>query len=262
MNVPQLPGFVHVGKTTEDLHDDLSFALLGAAAQAVDERGVFHLALCGGRTPEPFYIGLCIDVRFRAIPWKQTHIWLVDERCVPLDDAASNFRLIRECLVDHVPTPRRQVHPMPVLESDGDLRYEEELRRSIGGTEFPPRLDFVLLGMGEDGHVASLFPDSPAVAETRRLVVFNESPAAQPSRRMTMTFPLLNAARQIAILVTGASKAASLRRVQEQWANGADPRKLPVTGLDPLDGQLGWYLDPAAAGMQEGPEAEAVPDGG
>lgn len=243
---PNLTGQVHVAPTDDALFDDLAGALMSGAVRSVEERGEFHMALSGGSTPEPFYMRLVTDVRFRPIPWQSLHIWVVDERCVPPDHEKSNFRMIRETLLDHVPTPHRQIHPMPVEEPDGDRRYEDELRDGLGENG---RLDFVLLGVGDDGHTASLFPKSPAVQVADRWVVFNEGPTVVPPRRMTMTYPLLDKAWELAILVTGCNKSQVISKVDLQVRSGGpDPQQLPVTGLNPSDGHVTWYIDGPAAG--------------
>ena len=238
---------VHIGKDYDALLDDLGMALLGAAARAVEERGVFHLALSGGSTPEKFYMRLCIDPRFREIPWSKTHLWVVDERRVPLDDERSNFRMMRETLIDHLPLRRRQTHPVPVDEADPADAYERELRAVFEQTEGAPPLDFVLLGMGDDAHTASLFPHSPAISEDNRLVANNDGAHVTPPARVTMTYPLLNAAREIAVLVTGSKKAPALKRVAEALNTRPDADELPITGIDPEHGELTWYLDADAA---------------
>lgn len=243
----RLFGQVQVGSDAHDAHQALADHLLQAGLAAVEQRGVFHLALSGGSTPEPFYHLLVIDPTYRAIPWAKTHVWIVDERQVPAEHDKSNLRMIRESLLDHVPMRKRQQHPMPVLEPAGADRYEAELREVTG--QPTPALDFVLLGMGDDCHTASLFPHSPAVEVMDRLVVANDGPHVTPPPRLTMTFPLLNAARQVAVLVTGSKKFAALQRVDEQIRRGPDARQLPITGIRP-QGVLGWYLDAAAAGLQ------------
>lgn len=257
----KLSGHIHVAPSADALFDDLGHALLGAAEAAVRERGVFHLALSGGSTPEPFYVRLVTDPRFRLMPWKLTHLWLVDERRVPETDAKSNFRMIRETLADHVPTPRRQVHPMPVLHEDGAREYERAMSSAFGlampagdqpldpAGPLTPRLDFVLLGMGDDAHTASLFPGSAAAGVHNRWIAANDGPGVTPPPRLTMTFPLLNAARSLAVLLVGEKKHATLRRVEAQLATrGPDPLHVPITGIDPADGELVWYMDAPAAG--------------
>ncbi len=245
-------GQVHLARDIAQLHDDLASALLGSAIRAIEERGVFHLALSGGSTPEPFYMNLVIDPRWRGLPWAKTHLWLVDERCVPESDARSNWKMIRETLADHVPIKQRQLHSMPVMQADAEELYERELRSVIDtkqNDQQVPMLDFVLLGMGDDGHTASLFPGSAALHESVRLVAHNDGAAVKPPARLTMTYPLLNAADHVAILVTGSGKSATLQAVAQQLHDhGPDPDKYPVTGLQLDSDELVWYLDPQAAG--------------
>jgi 6-phosphogluconolactonase len=240
----QLTGFVLVRETADQLYDDLAGTMAVAAAKAVDERQTFHLALSGGTTPEPLYTRLVIDPRYRHIPWQQTHVWLVDERNVPEDDPRHNFTMIRELLLDHVPLRQRRIHRMPVGAQDPATVYEAELKEHLPDG----LLDFVLLGMGQDAHTASLFPGSPAQAVRDRWVALNAGPSVTPPDRVTMTYPLLNAARQVAVLVTGAAKASTVRRVAEHMQlKGPDPASLPITGIDPQDGEMTWFLDAEAA---------------
>lgn len=244
-----LTGTVIVEPTDDLLFDRLGHDITSAALQAVKNRGVFHMALSGGSTPEPFYMRLCTDPRFRIFPWEATHLWIVDERRVPDDDHRLNFRMIKDVLVDHVPVRKRNVHPMPVMDEKGDEAYEAELRKAVPSG----KLDFVLLGMGDDGHTASLFPNSPAVHEQDRWIVGNDGEHVTPPPRMTMTYPLLNAARMVGILATKAKKSAMLHEVDSQLAGvGPDAQKYPITGIAPRDGQLRWYLDAAAAARPTG----------
>ena len=251
----QLTGGVHVAKNADLLYDDLAHALMAVALEAVEHRQVFHLALSGGSTPERFYQRLVTDPRFRPIPWAETHLWIVDERRVSDDHDKCNFRMIRQTLIDHVPIRPRSVHPMPVLDDDPATRYEAELRTFLAHSSAAddiPRLDFILLGMGDDAHTASLFPRSDAIDESRSLVVVNEGPHVTPPDRVTMTYPLLNAARRLAVLVTGQNKTETLRRVDQQLRDtGPDPKSMPITGINPQaaaqQGELTWYLDPDAA---------------
>jgi 6-phosphogluconolactonase len=173
---------------------------------------------------------------------------MVDERCVPFDDPASNFRAIDETIVDHADIPREQVHPIFATSETADVQYEKELRETLAWREKgQDRLDFVLLGMGADGHTASLFPHSEALDEHQRLVRFNSAtPGIMPARRVTLTYPILNSARFVAVMVTGKSKAAMLKRVAED--RGAEVADLPIKGVDPTSGELRWYLDGEACG--------------
>lgn len=257
-----LPGSTTVAPDTETLFEKLGGSLLTAALAAVEKRGVFHVALSGGGTPEPFYVRLVTDPLFRAMPWAQTHVWIVDERCVPEDHEKSNIKMIREALTEHVPTPACQVHAMPVLAADPAGEYEATLAEAFGITppesrhatayagEYPP-LDFILLGMGGDCHTASLFPESPALYSTRWIDT-NDGEKVVPPPRVTMTYPLINAARHVAVLAVGGGKTAALQRVADQMATGTpDIENIPISGIAPITsggGNLVWYLDEAAAG--------------
>lgn len=233
----------------EEVIDRLAVDLLNFARERIGAADVFHLALSGGSTPQALYQHLIIDPRYRAFPWEKTHLWIVDERCVSFENDKSNFKMIREFIVDHVDMPAAQVHPMPVDQPDGDRKYERALRSALDHPHVRHRLDVVLLGMGSDGHTASLFPRTPGLAERERWVVFNDGESvAAPRPRMTMTYPLINTARQIAVLVTGESKHAMLQRIS---LAGEDVEHFPITGVEPLleDTTLTWYLDePAARG--------------
>ncbi len=201
-----LPGEVHVAPTADQLYDDLGMVFTAHGLEADNERGVFHIALSGGTTPWPFYQRLLIDIRFRKVPWERTHIWIVDERRVPDDDDKSNFKSLRESLLGDIPIPPSQVHPMMVMHDAPDKLYEAEMRSVFGETDGPPRVDFVLLGMGVDCHTASLFPNSDAIHETERWIVVNDGPNVTPPPRVTMTYPLLNSARHLAVLCIGSQK--------------------------------------------------------
>ena len=247
-NNPKLTGTVHVATDTDQLFDDLAHDLVSTAQQAIDQRGCFHLALSGGSTPKPFYHRLAVDTRYHSVPWAYTHLWIVDERRVAETDNRSNVKMIREILADHVPLPSDHLHPMPVLDADPAARYEQELTRIFDlareNDETIPRLDYVVLGLGDDGHTASLFPQSEALGVTDRWIVTNDGPAVTPPPRLTMTYPLLNAAHRLVILVTGLKKAAILRAIDQRVQEyGPDIESLPITGIQPHDGQLTWYLD-------------------
>ena len=238
---PALPGRVVVRPDEEDLHSALGAEMLIHANNCVRTFGDFHVALSGGSTPMPFYRRLMVDPAYRTFPWAETHLWIVDERCVPEDDKLSNFGQIRDYLVGHSDIPESNVHPMPVLEDDGDERYERELQAALAWREKGhDRLDFVLLGMGSDGHTASLFPQTASLAIDDRLVVRVDVDAT-PRERMTMTYPLLNAARYVAVLVKGEGKRPIITRI---LAGEDDIRSLPILGIRPIgDGVMTWFLD-------------------
>ncbi|MEM9064174.1 MAG: 6-phosphogluconolactonase [Planctomycetota bacterium] len=253
---PKLPGTVIVRETADAIIDFLGAELVGHAMECVRAFGDFHLALSGGSTPEPLYRRLMYDPPLRKLPWKRTHLWIVDERRVPEDDERSNFRMIRSYICEHSDIPAEQVHPMPATDANGDILYEKELREHLGWREKGhDRLDYVLLGMGDDAHTASLFPNSPALDAGERLVVGNDGPNVTPPARLTMTYRLINASRFIAVLVTGSRKRDTIARVEAAATGGGGmPRELPILGVDPVGGELRWYLDRDACSDPEARE--------
>ncbi len=243
------------------LLDDLAHEFMADALDAVRSRGLFHIALSGGSTPEPFYVRLVTDPRYRNIPWERTHVWLADERRVPPDDDRANIRMIRETLTDVVPIPASQVHAVPVHMADPADAYEAELRKHVRDTsgrpgtggEDPPRLDLVLLGMGDDCHTASLFPGSAALQVRDQLVANNDGPGVTPPPRVTLTYPMINAAWRVAVLVTGFKKAAPVAdAVAAIRGGGRNIETMPITGVAPTSGELLWFVDDEAAGGLEG----------
>lgn len=244
---PVLPGDVIVRNTLDDLIDALAADLYLHAHNCVRAFGSFHLALSGGSTPLPLYRRLMYDPAYRDLPWSHAHLWIVDERRVPFDDDRSNFGAISGLIVDQSGIPESHVHPIHACDDDADVRYERELVQSLAQRgQGRDRLDYVLLGMGADGHTASLFPRSPALREMRRLARINTGPTVTPPDRVTMTLPLINASRFIAVMVTGDSKRDTIARVvrgAESSNDGARIDELPILGVRPIGGALRWYLD-------------------
>lgn len=215
------------------------------AERSVAERGRFLLALSGGSTPLPLYekLGKCAV----ALPWKQTHLFWGDERDVPPEHEASNFGAVKRAMIDRMAAPPAGVHAIPATGSDAEATaraYERELRAffELGPGELP-RFDLVLLGLGGDGHTASLFPGHPSLDESDRLMVapFIERFSAH---RITATVPVLNAARAVLFLVDGEGKAEIVARV---LAGPRVPHTLPAQLIRPAGGELTWICDRAAA---------------
>ena len=242
---PRLPGQVVLSEDDDRAIEAIGIDIVHQAKACVRAFGDFHLALSGGSTPMPLYERMMIDPLFREMPWRRTHLWIVDERCVPFEHEKSNFGQIREIICGHSGIPNSQVHPIHAYEEDADARYEQELRDVLGWREKGhDRLDFVLLGMGDDGHTASLFPHSPALDVMDRLVCFNRGPMVTPPDRVTMTYRLINGARFVGALVIGKKKAAMVSRI----ANGIEmPREIPIKGVAPVGGEFRWYLDADSA---------------
>ena len=219
------------------------FVELGQAA--IDARGCFSVGLAGGSTPKRTYELLASEAYREQLNWSKVHIFFGDERCVPPDHSESNYRMANEALISRVSIPPPNVHRINGL---GDAvanasLYEDELRTFFNPASWP-RFDLVLLGMGDDGHTASLFPGTKALAERQAWVVANwvEKFGAF---RITLTAPAINHAANIAFLVTGATKA---ERLLEVLRGALDPEKLPSQLIQPLDGSLFWLVDKAAAG--------------
>ncbi len=216
-----------------------------AAANAIADRGRFVMALSCGGTPRPIYARLAGAGYRERIDWSRVHIFFGDERCVPPDDERSNCRMAREALLDHVALPAENIHRIrgeedPAREA---LRYEQDLARLYRTTAFPA-FDLILLGMGDNGHTASLFPGTAALRETRRWVVPQYVEVMQ-TWRVTFTAPLINAARQVAFLVEGAGKAQMLWNVLK---GPYQPDVWPSQLIQPVTGDLHWLVDAAAAG--------------
>jgi 6-phosphogluconolactonase len=219
------------------------------ANRAVDRSGRFAIALSGGATPRRLYRLLAAPGEAERIPWEAVHVYWGDERCVPPVDPESDYLMAKETLLDHVPIPEGRVHRIRGEEDPAAAAtaYERLLRRAFGVSHGSPReatgarFDLVLLGLGEDGHTASIFPGTPAVHESERWVVAVDA-GVSPRRRITLTPPLLNAAAHKVFLVTGAAKAQVLARVLE---GPFEPDILPAQVIEGAD----WFVDAAAASM-------------
>ncbi len=208
---------------------------------AVKERGRFIAALSGGKTPVGFYRHLA---GLKGLPWDKTHIFLVDERFVPPSDADSNYRMIRETLLSKIPIAPRNVHPVSTTGLSPEIsaeQYEEELKILFGlSTAEIPEFDIILLGVGEDGHTASLFPGSELLKEEKRLAAsVRLTPGLHD--RITLTLPVLNAARNVFFLVTGKNKTGVLKRLIDE-----KDRTLPASMVQPVKGSLFLVMDKEA----------------
>jgi 6-phosphogluconolactonase len=210
----------------------------------LDTHPMIHVALSGGSSAELLGAALAGRHVLTTTQWSRIHVWLVDERGVPENDPRRNDLLIRKTLFANVPLPPANLHPMPVSQHDGAHAYEHELDVALATRPTPEErsLDAVVLGMGPDGHTASLFPNSPALAEDVRLVVVNDGESVTPPRpRMTLTYPALCRARFIGLLVTGSAKYEALHQAAQ---NPTSYRTWPVVGVVPAEGsRLCWYLD-------------------
>jgi 6-phosphogluconolactonase len=217
------------------------------AARAVDEKGRFVAALAGGGTPQNLYQLLASPEFSERIPWHSVHLFWGDERCVPPDHEDSNYGMAEKALISNVPLPSVNIHRMKgeLGSRHGAGDYEKELRDLFPGVPLPV-FDLILLGLGTDGHTASLFPGSDGLTARDRLVVHDSSPALSHPR-ITLTLPVINQASTILFLVAGKEKAEVLAQALED--QGADPLALllPAQMIFPVNGELYWYVDEAAA---------------
>lgn len=231
------------------LAEEAARRFVASARAAIDARGRFIVALSGGSTPKALLALLAAAPYRDEVDWGRVHVGWGDERCVPPDDEQSNFRMARLALLDHVPIPHEQVYRIPAEEPDHQIAadtYAATLRRLFNLDESEwPRFDLIHLGLGTEGHTASLFPGSPALAETARFVA---APYVEKlsAHRITLTPPAINAAREVVFLVAGAEKAEIVRTILRGPHN---PTEYPAQIVAPADGRLTWLLDEAAASL-------------
>jgi 6-phosphogluconolactonase len=232
--------------TPQDLFQAAAEEVIRAATSAVAERGRFTIALSGGSTPKSMYTLIAANAS-TSLPWDRMFFFWGDERHVPPDDPESNYRMAKEALLSKVPVPAANIFRVLTENPDAAAAaeaYEQTLRKffAVAPGEFP-HFDLILLGLGPDGHTASLFPETAALREKARLVVANWVEKFEASR-ITFTLPLLNAARCVAFLVSGMDKAAVLHEVLE---GSAPAEKYPSKLVQPSEGKLIWFVDRAAA---------------
>ena len=239
---------IEIFPTPEQLADGVARHIVQRARRAISASGRFTFALSGGSTPRSAYARLAKDDLASQIDWKKVHILWGDERCVPPDDSRSNYRMAREVLLDRVPIPAQQIHRIRGEDEPekAAAEYEDVLRSLLGchpeRSEGANSLDLILLGLGDDGHTASLFPGQAAVRETKRWVVAVPAPDGT-MWRVTLTPALLNQARQVTFVVSGAGKA---QRLQQVLQGPFTPDILPAQAIRPVHGRLTWMVDQAA----------------
>jgi 6-phosphogluconolactonase len=241
-------GELLVFETAEQLAVAAAERFVAHAQEAIVDHGLFSVSLAGGKTPKRMYEVLGTKSFRSRIDWSRIHIFFGDERCVPPDHPESNYRLADDRIISRVKIPPQNVHP---INGDGDpIRnaqlYEDELRSFFPGRQWP-RLDLVLLGMGEDGHTASLFPGTPALKEQRAWVFANWIDKLK-AYRITLTVPAINGAANMMFLVVGVAKAATLARVLNETRDPDPVRdRLPAQLIKPESGSLNWLVDAQAA---------------
>ncbi|HSI88856.1 MAG TPA: 6-phosphogluconolactonase [Pyrinomonadaceae bacterium] len=232
----------------EIANDEASFARLAAdlfleiGRVAIERHGEFNVALSGGSTPKGAYELLASERYRNKLAWEKVRFYFGDERNVPPDHTDSNFRMAKEAMLDPIGISNANVVRWRTEWNDPD-RTAEEYEKVLAGLGMPPAFDLILLGLGEDGHIASLFLGSEGLKETERMAVANWVPDLK-EYRFTLTFPAINSALNIVYLVSGGAKAGVVKRV----INGpANQEELPAAGITPENGSLIWLLDQGAA---------------
>lgn len=230
------------------VHTDADALIEAAAAHfvstaraAIARRGAFYVALAGGSTPKGLYQKLASEPYRDQLDWARVHLFFGDERFVPADHDDSNYKMARQAMIDHVPVPAENVHRVPTEKGEPAAvaaDYAETLKQVLSEQPF----DLVLLGLGPDGHIASLFPETPALDVTDQSVtsLYVEKFDAD---RISFTYPTIHAARQVIVFIAGEGKAAIVSDIREQKVSG-----LPVQRLNP-DNEYYWFMDQAAAGQ-------------
>lgn len=216
-------------------------------AAARETNGPFRVSLSGGSTPKALYELLASPEFKDRFPWQSVSWFWGDERFVPYDDPESNYRMVREAMLAKAPVPHENIHPVPVdgLPEDAAQRYERTLQEAYGAATLDPDrplFDLTLLGLGADGHTASLLPGDPVLEERKRWVAAVAH--GRPEVRITMTYPAIESSRRVAFLVAGQEKAAILRTIR------AGNSHVPAARIRPV-GELFWFVDQAAAGEQQ-----------
>jgi 6-phosphogluconolactonase len=238
---------IRVYPDLSSLEDAVAQHFLLAVNQAVQQRARAMIALSGGNTPLGLFKLLGSDVYRKTLPWTQIHFFWVDERCVPETDPESNYGQFKSKVLDPLKIAPSQIHPI-----NGNLPaqkaaelYNSELRAVADPDQTWPRFDWVLLGMGADGHTASLFPyQSTGLQEDQAAIAVQAEYDGRPAERVTLTPLILNAARQLVFMASGTAKATTIREVIR---GPFDPIRLPAQRIQPTDGRLVWMLDEAAA---------------
>ncbi len=234
-----------VHETSDELAEAAAREFVARAEGAINKHGRFAVVLAGGSTPKTTYEALARDYS-DELDWGRVHVFFGDERTVPPDHEDSNYRMAHEALLSRVPVG--SVHRMrgELPPAEAAAAYEEELREFFG-PDGVPGFDLILLGLGEDGHTASLFPETSVLDVTDRWVVANPVLKLETTR-LTLTIPVLNAAKAVTFLVAGENKAEALREILER---DAAPRGYPAKFVRPEDGDLMWMVDRAAANSLE-----------
>ena len=234
-----------VFSSSDDLNSSVVEFIISIANKCVLEKGRFSIVLSGGHTPESLYVMLARFDNQQQMPWGKTFVFWGDERCVPLTDDRNNAYKAKQLLLDKVDIPKANIYRIPVDLSPGKAaeEYEKKLMMFFGNEK--PEFDLILLGLGENGHTASLFPATPVIDKTREGIseVYVEE---EKMYRITMTAPLINRAHTIFFLVSGDTKSEVLKHVLN---DAYGPDRIPAQLIKPVNGELYWFADKSAASL-------------
>lgn len=236
---------INIFKDIEEIAEHAVEIWTGHAEKSIKKSGRFTVALSGGSTPIALYEKLS---KVPTLPWDRTGIFIVDERFVPYESNESNFGMIRRVLLKHLSIPDKNIHPIPTLNlspQDAAIEYEHEVREHLMlSNDDIPIFDLILLGLGDDGHTASLFPGTPALKEASRLSLFVEPPDKTKKTRISITLTLINNARNLIFIAAGKNKAPVIKEIIEDKSS-----TLPAAMVRPRKGKLLFLLDKDAASL-------------
>ena len=241
-----MKSILYIASDDKKFVEGVSRLFLESAAKAVGDKKRFSVSLSGGGTPKKVYAHLATPYFKNRLPWSGMDFFWGDERCVPSDHQDSNYRMVREALFSKVTLSEKQIFRMkgemekPV---EAARAYESELKAHFHLTKSPPQMDWVFLGIGEDGHIASLFPGTTGIHENQHWVISNFIEKLS-SHRLSMTFPVFNNARKVVFLCSGTSKSHIVR---EMFREDISHNRYPAQRVKPVNGELVWFLDAAAA---------------
>ncbi|CCI44568.1 unnamed protein product [Albugo candida] len=237
---------VHISENADDVGKAVGALVDTLSSNAIQTNGRFTIAISGGSLPKILQSGL-EAMASANIDFTKWHVFFADERCVALDHADSNYRACHEAFFSRVSIPRDQIYTIDSVDDSSKAAkiYEDQLRNVFGEPDVPT-FDLILLGMGPDGHTCSLFPDHPLLLEKTKWVARIQDSPKPPAERITLTLPVVNNARHVAFVVTGANKAETLQAILQN-EKIVEAQKLPAGMIQPRQGKVEWFLDAAAA---------------
>ncbi len=236
-------------KNIEELSNGAAKLFVTLSSECISKSNIFHVALSGGKTPKKMFERLCIERLREAIDWNNVHLFWGDERCVPPENETSNYRLVYDSCIKQIDIPDANIHRIKgeLNPHEATVHYEHELKKAFSEGEFPC-FDLIFLGLGEDGHTASIFPYSEAIHESKRLMIHTRK-EGEDYERITTTFPVINHAKNIVFLVSGVNKSQALNST---IYGVFQPDRYPAQMVKPEQGSVYWLIDEDAATLIKG----------